>query len=146
MPRFYFHVRDDVDVRDETGKELQDLAAAVAYSMEQARYHAVKAINEKGSVVAGHRIDIEDKDGHVLDSVPFADVATAHLTALCHSARRSARDFAAGLLSPRGCPVSRSVHEEQAAQGLGVRAVSAPTMRVYAPSNPTTFPSKAEDG
>jgi hypothetical protein len=82
MPRFYFHVRDDVDVRDETGKELQDLAAAVAYSMEQARYHAVKATNEKGSVVADHRIDIEDKDGHVLDSVLFADVATAHLTGI----------------------------------------------------------------
>lgn len=74
VARFYFHLRNDLDVPDDEGAELADLGAA--------RDHARKAILdvmagtllETARITLSHRIDIEDVHGRVLDTVIFQDV------------------------------------------------------------------------
>ena len=76
MPRFYFHLHNDVDAVDDEGKEFPDLAAAQAFAQEQARQLIGEMIKESGRIVLSHRIDIEDEQHRTLDSVHFRDVVT----------------------------------------------------------------------
>ena len=72
MPRYYFHLHNDVDYSYPEGKELPDLAAARAWAIEQVRFTAGETVKEKSHMILHHRIDIEDADGQVLDTVHFA--------------------------------------------------------------------------
>jgi hypothetical protein len=74
MPRFYFHLHNDVDAKDEEGKEFADLAAARDAAMMHARQLAGETAKETGRIVLSHRIDIEDEEETVLDTVHFGDV------------------------------------------------------------------------
>jgi hypothetical protein len=74
VPRFYFHLLNDVDAPDEEGKELPDLDAAREQARMNVRFTAGETLKEQGRIVLGHRIEIEDEDGNVLDTVYFSDV------------------------------------------------------------------------
>ena len=74
MPRFYFHLHNDIDVPDEEGKELPDLNGARIWAECQARMLIGQIAKEQGRVVLHHRIDIEDEYGLVGDTVWFRDV------------------------------------------------------------------------
>ena len=74
MPRFYFHLLNDVDAPDEEGKELADLDAAREHARRNIRFTAAESLKEQGRVVLSHRIQIEDGGGNVLDTVFFSDV------------------------------------------------------------------------
>ncbi|WP_166041289.1 hypothetical protein [Sphingosinicella sp. YJ22] len=74
MPRYFFHLHNDMDVTDHEGAELPSLEAARAYAVREARCLFGDAVTEKGRVVLAHRIDIEDAHGTVLDTVRFGDV------------------------------------------------------------------------
>lgn len=76
MPRYYFHLHDDLDVIDEDGCELPDLAAAQARAVCEARLMMCDLIVREGRIALHHRIDIEDEHGTVLATVPFRDVVT----------------------------------------------------------------------
>ena len=76
MPRFYFHLYNDMNAVDDEGKELPNLAAARAFAQEQARQLIGEMIKESGRIVLSHRIDIEDAQQRPLDSVHFRDVVT----------------------------------------------------------------------
>ena len=73
VPKFYFHLHDDVDAPDEEGLEMADLATARAYTIHLARFTAADAIKESGRYVPDHRIDIENGEGQVLDTIYFRD-------------------------------------------------------------------------
>ena len=73
MSKFFFHVRDDMDVPDEEGAELPDVAAAQVYAAGAARVLMCETLREQGRITLHHRIDIEDERGGVLASVPFGD-------------------------------------------------------------------------
>ena len=73
VPRFYFHLHNDMDVPDDEGVELADLEAARAYAIRQARDTFGQVAKDEGRVVLHHRIDIEDEHGQVLASVRFSD-------------------------------------------------------------------------
>ena len=73
MSRFFFHVRDDMDVPDDEGAELPDVAAAWAYAAGAARVLMCETLRQQGRITLHHRIDIEDERGGVLASVPFGD-------------------------------------------------------------------------
>jgi hypothetical protein len=73
MPRFYFHLHNDIDAPDEEGKEFADLAAARAYALFQVRHVVGETAKETGRIVLSHRIDIEDDQEQVLDTVRFDD-------------------------------------------------------------------------
>jgi hypothetical protein len=74
VPRFYFHLYNDIDVPDEEGKELADLEAAVEWARGEARNLVAAMAKEEGRVVLKHRIDIEDEHGDVLHTVRFGEV------------------------------------------------------------------------
>ena len=74
MPRFYFHLINDMDVPDFEGMELPNLEAARAQAIEQARGMIGEMAKTEARIVLDHRIDIEDEDGRVLDSIVFRDI------------------------------------------------------------------------
>lgn len=74
MPRFYFHLRNDLDVPDEEGKELPSLEAALELAASEARKLAGEIVKESGRITLSHRIDIEDDRHTVLASVSIRDV------------------------------------------------------------------------
>ena len=76
VPRFYFHLHDDIDVPDDEGVELPDLEAARAHAVQCARVMFGEMAKDEGRVVLHHRIDIEDEQGAVLDTVHFRDAVT----------------------------------------------------------------------
>ena len=73
VPRFYFHLHNDVDALDDEGVELPDLTAARAHAVRQARVTFAETAKDEGRVVLHHRIDIEDVKGVVLSTVRFGD-------------------------------------------------------------------------
>jgi hypothetical protein len=73
VPRFYFHLHNDVDIPDDEGVELPDLEAARAHAVRSARVTFGEVAKDEGRVVLHHRIDIEDEQGVVLDTVHFRD-------------------------------------------------------------------------
>jgi hypothetical protein len=73
MPTYYFHLHNDVDVPDPEGKELPNLRQAREWAMTQARALFGQVAQHEGRVVLHHRIDIENEQGQVLDTVEFGD-------------------------------------------------------------------------
>lgn len=73
MPRFYFHLHNDVDASDESGKDLPDLEAARAHAVSLARFEVSEAAKRDGRIVLSHRIDVEDENGESLATVNFRD-------------------------------------------------------------------------
>lgn len=73
MPRFYFHVHDDLNVQDEEGMELPDLAAARVGAIHFARSLMCDELMN-GRIVLHHRIEIADEQQQVIDTIYFRDV------------------------------------------------------------------------
>lgn len=76
MARFFFHVLDDMDVPDEEGTELRDIADARALATRSARVLMCETLKDKGRIHLRHRIDVEDERGAVVASVRFRDAVT----------------------------------------------------------------------
>jgi hypothetical protein len=73
VPKYYFHLINDMDVPDVEGTELPNLNAARAHAITQIRTTFAETAKEEGRVVLSHRIDIEDQLGTVLDTIYFRD-------------------------------------------------------------------------
>ena len=73
MPRFHFHVLDDLDAPDLEGRKLVDFDVARAVAIREARQLVGDTVKE-GHLRLRHRIDIEDPHGNGLDSIVFGDV------------------------------------------------------------------------
>ncbi|HLL29771.1 MAG TPA: hypothetical protein VK403_02130 [Allosphingosinicella sp.] len=72
MPRYFFHLYNDVISMDEEGVELPDLEAARANGIREAREMMLETVAE-GRINLSHRIDIADESGAVLASVAFGE-------------------------------------------------------------------------
>ena len=72
MPRFFFHVYDDVVALDEEGVELPDAAGAEREGRRGARALASEQVLE-GRLNLSHRIDIADETGAVVATIAFRD-------------------------------------------------------------------------
>jgi hypothetical protein len=72
MPRYYFHLYNDVISMDDEGLDLPDLAAARANGIKEAREMMLETVAE-GRINFSHRIDIADESGAVVDSVTFGE-------------------------------------------------------------------------
>ena len=73
MPRYFFHLYNDVEARDEEGVEMPNIGAARMAALRDARFTIGETIKAEGCFVGDHRIDIEDGEGNVLESVRFKD-------------------------------------------------------------------------
>jgi hypothetical protein len=75
MPRYFFHLYNDLVALDEEGAELPDLEAA--------RTHAIRNIRElmceellKGHLNFGHRIEVADDRWERVLTVPYSEAVT----------------------------------------------------------------------
>jgi len=72
MPRYYFHLYNDVIAMDAEGKNLPHLDAARANGIKEAR-EMMRETVEEGRINFSHRIDIADDTGGVAATVMFGD-------------------------------------------------------------------------
>ena len=73
MPRYFFHVVDDLDTVDHEGLELPNIEAAKAGAVEAARALICETVKD-GHIALDHWIDIQNEAGVVLETVLFRDV------------------------------------------------------------------------
>jgi hypothetical protein len=73
MPRYFFHLYNDVEARDPDGTELPNVGAARMAALHDVRFTVAETIKAEGRFVGDHRIDIEDSDGNVVDTIYFRD-------------------------------------------------------------------------
>lgn len=71
--RFYFHLYNDIDARDEEGTELADIAAARAVAEEEARTMAAESV-KKGHLDLSHFVEVSNAAGTTLFKVTFGNV------------------------------------------------------------------------
>lgn len=72
MPRYFFHLFDDIIVQDEEGVELPNLAAARLRALIGARDIISEQVRH-GYFVLSHRIDVADEQGEKVLTVTFKD-------------------------------------------------------------------------
>jgi hypothetical protein len=76
VPRYFFHIFDDLDVSDDEGSQFADLKTARVFGVQNARALMCEALRVEGRINLNHRIDIEDEQGRVVGRVHFADAVT----------------------------------------------------------------------
>lgn len=74
MPRYFFHIHNDVDTLDDEGSLLPDASAARAKAKKEARYLASVSVKERGHLMLDHYIRVTDELGDVVDTVTFEEV------------------------------------------------------------------------
>jgi hypothetical protein len=73
MPRYFFHLRDGVDVLlDEEGRELADQEAIDAATLFEVR-SMISSDALDGQIRLDQRLDIEDAEGRIVHSLAFKD-------------------------------------------------------------------------
>ena len=75
MPRYYFHLYNDINVRDEEGMVLPDVSLAVAEAIRSVRSLASAEIVQ-GRLRLSDRIEIADESGTIVSAVAFRDAIT----------------------------------------------------------------------
>ena len=72
MPRYFFHVFDDVIAQDEEGMELPSIEAARLNALIGARDLIAEQV-KRGYFVLSHWIDVVDEQGTPVLTVTFRD-------------------------------------------------------------------------
>ena len=72
MPRFFFHVFDDMTVCDDEGLDLPDVEAAARAALAGAREMICVQV-KNGRLHLGHRIEVEDEAGAQVLVLHFGD-------------------------------------------------------------------------
>ena len=72
MPRYFFHVYDDVIAHDEEGAELPNLAAARLNALKGAR-DLISDQVRRGYFVLSHWIDVVDEQGEKVLTLTFGE-------------------------------------------------------------------------
>jgi hypothetical protein len=73
VPRFYFHLFNDMTCVDEEGINLPNDAVAVQRTATMAREMAAESVRQ-GHLVLDHRIEVTNELGHTIGTVRFRDV------------------------------------------------------------------------
>ena len=72
MPRYYFHLRNGLDLVDEEGTEFSDLEAARQYALASIR-DLVSSDIRNGWLDLDHAVEIADEAGAALLRMPFRE-------------------------------------------------------------------------
>ena len=72
MPRYYFHIRNDIDADDEEGAELPDIAAAREHALEGARDLVCQSVKH-GHLNLDHYLEVASEDGTILFRLTFRE-------------------------------------------------------------------------
>ena len=73
MTRYFFHLQDPDECRDEEGTELPDRQVAMARAIEHARDILASDV-KAGELCLSHRIDVTSDGNDAIFSVAFRDV------------------------------------------------------------------------
>jgi hypothetical protein len=73
MPRFYFHLFNDIESRDEEGAEMPNAAVALQRAKVLAREMAAESVKH-GHLILDHRIELTNEHGDRIGTVRFSDV------------------------------------------------------------------------
>jgi hypothetical protein len=73
VPRYFFHLFNDVDTPDEEGRELPDAESARIAAQEDARTMAAESVRA-GHLDVSHSVEVTDESGQHLFSVTFGEV------------------------------------------------------------------------
>jgi hypothetical protein len=73
MPRYFFHIYNDMVAMDQEGTELPDMAAAREHAIEGARSLMAENLLQ-GRLRLHHRIEVADETGRVLMTIPFREM------------------------------------------------------------------------
>lgn len=71
MPRYYFHLYNDEEIRDEEGTEHPNQAIALQRAADAARHMAAESVRETGARPTHSRLR---RDGTEVGTVYFRDV------------------------------------------------------------------------
>ena len=74
MPRFFFHLLNDVDARDTEGIELPDLEAARKEAFRSAASLIGEEVAERRKIDPRHRIEVEDERQQTVFILNFGDL------------------------------------------------------------------------
>lgn len=72
MPRFFFHLSDDLFVEDEEGMLLPDVRAAYEVGVQNARLMAAEEVIA-GKLHLNHKVEIADEEGRIVCTVTFKE-------------------------------------------------------------------------
>ena len=75
MPRYFFHLHNDIDVIDKEGVELTDAAAARSFALSNARDVAAENVRQ-GRLNLTHSIEVVGTGGNPVMTVSFSDAVT----------------------------------------------------------------------
>jgi hypothetical protein len=70
VPRFYFHLHNDIDSLDEEGREVADTETARRMALVDARHMAAESVRE-GHLNRAHFVEVCSEDGKPLFRVTF---------------------------------------------------------------------------
>ena len=73
MPCYFFHLHNDLQTRDEEGRELASFDAARRAAEEDARHMAAESVRA-GHLQLDHFVEVTAEDGQPLFRVTFGDV------------------------------------------------------------------------
>ncbi len=73
MPRFFFHLHNDVESRDGEGTILPDLSAARTEAIKGAREVIGEEIRARGKLHLSHWVEVENESGQQVIVVPFRE-------------------------------------------------------------------------
>jgi hypothetical protein len=73
MPRYFFDLHNDLDVRDEEGCELPDFEAAKDHAQHEARKMVEANVDDVGRVDLRHHIAVRDESGATVYTLHFED-------------------------------------------------------------------------
>lgn len=79
MPRYFFHLHNDVETYDDEGIDLLDLAAARVEAIKGARSVMGEEIVKNGRIHLSHWVQVEDANGQQVLAVPFRDCVEVSL-------------------------------------------------------------------
>jgi hypothetical protein len=75
MPRYYFDLRDDIDVDDSEGRVLPDVDSALVHAKREAQEMIGACVAEGRQVDLHHSIQVRDEDGEIKVVVHFSEAA-----------------------------------------------------------------------
>lgn len=71
MPRFFFHLFNAVNIRDDVGREFPTLEEAQADATAACRALMANDLQNEGQITLSHRIEIADARGQTQLVLPF---------------------------------------------------------------------------
>jgi hypothetical protein len=78
MPKFYFHLQNSINVRDDEGMELPSLAAAKEHATIAARALMADDIKGMGEITLSHHITIANERDQEKLVLPFRSCVEIH--------------------------------------------------------------------